>query len=224
MVSILLPSLREELVKQRVKEWVTNNPNTDFEIIVVSPFKIVGEHVLWTEDYPPFKGSVFATNLALSRAKGDYIIYFSDDVAPTKLCLKNMLEFMKDKPEPFLGAFKMFTPTGKEIGAFGAYKKLYACYGCLSRNTLLKLSNILFRPEFKYSWADIDLSLRVWELGGQVEICPIAGVIPKQVEDEVYRSHRTTFDQDFNTFANKWHPKYSKDIPREIGAINRRLK
>lgn len=224
MISILIPSLREKLLKQRIVEFALTNPTTQYELIVVSPFEIKESNVIWIKDSPPFRGSVKATNQALGSAKGEYIMYFSDDVSPTKDCLKSMIEFLKTKEEPFLGAYKMTHPGGFTIGPFGAYDRLYACYGCLSKTSLLKLNNLLFDNKFQYSWADIDLSLRIWELGGKVEICENAIVIPKQEDDEVYRSHRTTFDQDFNTFANKWHSKYGEGITREIGAINRRLK
>jgi len=228
MISILLPSLREELLNKRVVEFALTNPTTQYQLVVVSPFEVKGPNVKWLKDVPPFKGSVRATNFALGSAIGEYIMYFSDDVSPTKDCLKNMIEFVKANEmgniNPFVGAFRMNRDNGAEIGPWGVFGYPYACYGVVSRASLLKLGNVLFNHNYLYSWVDCDLSMRVWDLGGKVEICENAIVIPKQVDDEVYRSHRTTFNQDFNTFANKWHPKYGEGIPREIGTINRRLK
>jgi hypothetical protein len=225
-ISILLPSLREKLVKQRILDWQLTNSTIDYELVIVSPFEIKDEKVLWLKDNPPFKGSVFATNVAQSFARGDYLVYFSDDVLPSKNCLKNMLDFMEtDKKKLLLGSFKMIQKnTTKEIGPFGAYDLLYACYGCISKENLLKLNNILFNPIFLYSWADIDLSLRIWGKMGGVKICENAVVIPQQVEDEIYTAHRNTFQKDFESFVNIWHNKLGKNIEKKDGLINKKLK
>jgi hypothetical protein len=224
-ITILLPSVREELVKQRIKEWKQTNSDVNYEIIVISPFPCEEIGTIWLNDINK-KGSVHATNLGLGIAQGKYIIYFSDDVQPTKGCLRKMIDFMDSQStHPFLGAFKMQTDSGKEIGPFGAYNKLYACYGCISIEDLILSSGILFRPEFKYSWCDIDLSLRIWEKGGKVEICKEAIVIPRQVEDEGYKEHRKNyFQQDVNTFLGIWHNKLGKGIERTHSAVNKKLK
>lgn len=222
-ISILLPSLRKELLEKRIEQWNLTNSNINFELVVVSPFEVKGDNVLWIRELNR-KGSVNATNIAYAFSSADYVTYFSDDVKPTKDCLKNMLDFMNIEKYISLGAFKMETLNGREIGPFGAYNKFYACYGCIHKKDLEILNNILFRPEFLYSWADIDLSLRVWDKKGEVKKCNNAAVIPEQIEDEIYKSHRNTFQNDFNTFVNFWHSKFGKDMEKIDGVINRRLK
>jgi hypothetical protein len=102
---------------------------------------------------------------------------------------------------------------------------LYACYGCISKADLISLSNILFKPAFKYSWCDIDLSLRVWEKKGEVKICDNAVLIPEQVEDELYKKHRReTFQEDIDIFLSFWHKKLGEGIERKHDAVNKRLK
>ena len=219
-ISILLPSLREDLLKRTIEEFAKTNFNVNYEIVVVSPFPIKTDKVVWLKENKR-RGSVSATNIAYQFSKGNYKIYFSDDVSPNKDCLKNMLDFMETNKPPFIGAFKMMN-TSEEIGPFGAYDKLYACYGCLSKETI-QLIGGFFNLSFMYSWADIDLSLRCWEIGGEVKICQNAIVLPRQVNDKIYQDHRNTFQKDFETFTNIWHDKLGKDIPREDGKVNRRL-
>ncbi len=220
-ISILLPSLRPELLKRSIQEFDSTNSNVDYQIVVVSPFKVQAHKVKWIFEGEP-RGSVWATNIAYTYSEGRYAVYFSDDVSPTKDCLKTMLAFMKDKETPFIGAFKMLTPEGRQIGPFGAYNKLYPCYGCLSEETCALLEGVFYH-KFLYSWCDIDLAMRCYSKGGKVEICQDACVIPRQVEDDIYKNHRQTFNQDFNTFCDLWHPTYGGDLPREIGAINHKL-
>jgi len=220
-ISILLPSLREQVVKARIKDFEYTNPDFNYEIIVVSPFKVEGNKVIWIQEHSK-SNSVSATRIAYYFSKADYIIYFSDDVIPTIFCLENIYNFIKQKEDPFIAAFKMITPSGKEIGPFGTYDKLYACYGCLSKNTIDKIGGF-WPSDFLYSWADIDMSLRCWEIGGKVEICQNAVVIPNQIEDEVYKEHRNTFQQDFQVFLKKWHHKLGRNLPEEIRMINKRI-
>lgn len=221
-ISILLPSLRPELLKRSIDEFITTNKNVDYELVVVSPFKVQAPKVKWIYEGIQ-RGSVWATNLAYVYSESKYCVYFSDDVSPTKDCLKNMLNFMKDKGEYFIGAFKMLTPSGSQIGPFGCYKKLYACYGCMSEDTVKKLEGV-FHRDFLYSWGDIDASLKCWTNGGKVEICQDACVIPRQVEDDIYINHREkTFHLDVETFLNKWHPLLGEGYERSASAVNRRL-
>jgi hypothetical protein len=220
-ISILLPSLRFNALAKSISEFDNTNSDVDYEIVVVSPFEVEGIKTVWVPEIGRL-GTILAEKIALRKARGEYIVYFSDDVSPTKDCLKNMLEFMKQHKDPFIGAFKMATSYGKEIGPFGAYNKLYACYGCLSKNTI-ELLNGYLSTDFQYSWADIDLSLRCWEANGSVEICQDAVVIPRQIEDEVYKSHRHTFQEDFEVFLKKWHDKLGQGIVRHDGAVNHKL-
>jgi hypothetical protein len=117
----------------------------------------------------------------------------------------------------------MITPNGREIGPFGAYKKLYACYGCLNRETIFKVGGFLSYL-FENSWADIDLSLRCWLAGGKVEICNNAFVIPRQIEDATYKTHRgASWDRDVESFLGLWHPIMGEGYEYKHDSVNKRL-
>jgi GT2 family glycosyltransferase len=221
-ISILLPSVRPELCAKTISNFEETNNNFDYEITVVSPFEVRANKVRWIKEESKL-GSVLATKIAYTYSTAPYVIYFSDDVIPTKDCLSSLYDLVKGKKDPFIGAFKMETPSGQQIGPFGVYGKLYACYGCLSKLTAEWIGGF-FDTKFMYSWVDCDLSLRCWEFGGKVEICKNAVVIPNQIEDEIYLSHRETFFQDFDTFTKKWHETLGKDLPRIHGEINKKLK
>ncbi len=217
-ISILLPSLRPEMVKRRIEEFAQTNSNVDYEIIVVSPFKVEGKNVKWIEDRR--LGSVFATNLAYYYSNSNYVMYYSDKVIPTKNCLTAMLNCVKLNVEPFIGAFKMVRFNGREIGAFKCYNKLYACYGCMSKKTVGLIGGF-FDIYFLHSWADIDISLRCWEAGGKVEVCQDAIVKPIPLKDKVYKDHRNqTWNKDVEYFLNKWHSKLGKGFERKAECVN----
>jgi len=222
-VSILLPSVRPEALKLTINGFKATNDDVDYEIVVCSQFEAEGHKVKWVSEGPERLGSVSATNKCFHNSEGEHVIYFSDDVHPTYGCLKTMLDFVKERKDPFIGAFRMLNSNGRDIGPFGAYNKLYACYGCLSRYTVKKLG-MLFHPGFMYSWVDIDLSLRCWETGGSVEICDEAIMMPRQIEDEFYKEHRAKYwDADVDTFFELWHGKLGEGYNKIEGEVNRRL-
>jgi hypothetical protein len=225
-ISILIPSLRENAVKNSIIEFERTNPTVDYELVITSPFKVEGKNVVWVEE-KTLKGSVFATHEAFLKSSGNYVVYFSDDVTPDMNCLYYMLEFMKANEKYnklFLGAFKMVTDYDREIGPFAAYKKLYACYGCISKESVEKVGCV-FDCNFKYSWCDIDLSLRVWEKEGLVAVCDEAKVIPHQIEDEIYKDHRNKYwNHDVNFFLDRWHSKLGEGLEKKDGAVNRKLR
>lgn len=222
-ITVIIPSLRPHLLQKRIEEFKNTQGDFDYTLAVISPFKVQGSKIVWLEEKEP-RGSVYATNRGIREVESQYYVYWADDVSPTENCLSTMVDFMKNNPDPFLGAFKMEHDNGDEIGPFGSYDKLYACYGCISKWTISLVGGFLFDEVFKYSWCDIDLSLRVWELDkGLVKICKEAKVLPKQENDIIYRMHRTTFNLDFQQFTHKWHQKLGKTTPLLEGAINRRL-
>ena len=225
-VSILLPSLRPEYANASINNFKLTNDDVDYELIVVSPkdnFQVEGHKTKWVDEGLQPTGSVSATIRAYEKAESDYVMYFSDDVVPTEGCLRKMLDFLKLKSYPCIGAFKMQTIFGKEIGPFGAYNKLYACYGCLNRRTIKSIGGF-FNPSYMYSWVDIDMSLRCWNSTGRVEICQEASVIPMQIEDEIYKTHRSQYwSHDVENFLELWHPILGNGYERLEGSVNRRL-
>ncbi|MGK7903695.1 MAG: glycosyltransferase family 2 protein [Hormoscilla sp.] len=225
-LSILLPSLRRENTIKRIEEFSQTNGEVDYEIIVVSPFVVEGDRVIHVlEDEP--KGSVCAQNMAYANSSGKYIVIWTDDISPTNNCLVEMLNFVKGKPDPFIGVFRVKRKNGVEEPQWLIYGKLQVCFGCTSRNTITRVGGYL-DPVFKSFWSDPDLSLRTWEKGGQVSTCPSAWLIsdPKELGSiEIVEQGNTSkyLDKDIETFLNRWHEKLGTGMPRDPKVINRPL-
>lgn len=212
-VSIILPSLRPTAVLQRIKEFSITNRDSDYEIVVVSPFTIKEDRVVHIYEEEQL-GSTFANNTAYENSSGEYIVWWADDVYPTTNCLSNMLRFVKSKRDPFIGSFRL-RRGGREKSQWIVYGKLYACLGCASRNTL-KLIGGFFDPIFKHYWVDPDMCLRTWEKGGRVEICPDAWVEDENIIDEVREnSWNKYFATDTQTFLNRWHDTLGRGIEKD---------
>lgn len=214
-VSITLPSLRREAVLRMIKELSMTNGNVDYEIIVVSPFTVKEDRVVHIYEENAL-GNIHAANVAYENSSGKYIMTWCDDVFPTINCISDMLNFVKNENDPFIGSFKIRYRQGHEHPQFGVYDKLYACYGFCSRDTINLIGGYL-DTVYKSHWADPDIALRTWEKGGKVKVCPNAYVIMDHIDDEVTRNNsKKYFDNDKITFLNRWHDKLGKGIDRNL--------
>lgn len=220
-ISIIMPSLRPDALSQTLGEFSITDKDSDYEIVVVSPFEVRNQDrvVHMYEEEP--QGNNLANDIGYKNSSGQYIIAWSDDSSPTPNCLSNMLAFVKSKEEPFIGAFRVKDQLNQEHSNCCVYDKLYAAWGCASRNTVNMIGGH-YDPIFKSHWSDPDMSLRVWAKGGKVEICPNAWVIKRYIEDEVHKSnYEKYFNKDMETFFNRWHNTLGSGIKRDFHSVNK---
>lgn len=218
LVSILIASLREEELKKRLEEY--KDIEINHEIIVISPFEVIHPKVKWIKEEER-KGNVYAMQKAFENSIGNYIIFLADDVSPTPYAIDNLFHFVRMRGEPFLGSFIMTEENGKEQDCWYIKDKLYACYGCIARKHIKQIGGF-FDTEYKHSWCDPDLAMRVWSNVGKVEICPTAIVINRQIHDEIYKENSSHyFEQDTNTFRRKWSTKLGFDVNASWNTFNK---
>lgn len=206
MISVTLPSLRPKAVAKRIKEFTSEK---DYEIIVVSPF-FVKDAIYIRQD--PI-GCVAAHALAFKCSRGDYIAFWADDTAPTPGCLSNMVDFVKGKGL-FIGSFRVKDRRGRELAQWTINGKLYAGFGCASRETFEKVG--YFDPVYRSYFADPDLSMKVWQARGRVEVCPDAWVITEGISDKVTAENSKYFERDRKTFISRWGEFTNAPIGKNI--------
>jgi len=212
-VSIILPSLRPDAVRQRIKEFAATNGDVDYEIIVVSPFILKEDRVVHIYEEKPL-GTIHAHNIAYGRSSGEYIIPWSDDALPTPKCLSNMLTFVKSHRGPIIAAFRLKDKQGRELALWCVYGKPIAAWGCLSKKTI-NLIGGYYDTAYKSYWADPDMCLRAWGKRVKVKACPNAWVVMDHIMDSVRTdSWNKYLAQDTETFLNRWHNKLGKGIAR----------
>lgn len=218
-ISVLLPSLRPHAVSRVVRELSLTNSNVNYEIIVVSPFHVEGEKVFHVTEKER-KGVMHAINEAYKYASGEYIVIWSDDAYPENNCLQYMLDFIKSRDIPFVAGFRQKDVKGKELQQWSVYGKLYVGWLCTSKKTIDAVGD-LFSPIFKNYWADPDLSLRVWSMGGEVAVCRNAWVKIEQIVDQVKLNNLdSSFDDDTKAFFDRWHDKLGHNTKRIWTDVN----
>ena len=207
MISITLPSLRPKTVSKRIKEFASEK---DYEIIVVSPFYVKDAVYIYQDPI----GCVAAHALAYEHSKGDYIAFWADDTAPTPGCLSSMVDFVRGKGLR-IGSFRVKDRRGRELAQWSVNGKLYAGFGCASRETFEKVG--YFDPIYRSYFADPDLSMKVWQSGGRVEVCPSAWVITEGISDTVsVENNKRYFERDRKTFVSQWGEFKNEPIGKNV--------
>lgn len=215
----MLPSLRPQAVASVICEFSRTDSSADYELIVVSPFPVAGERVVHVPETER-RGVLFAMNRAYDAASGDYIVTWSDDALPQSDCLTRIVPFVRSHQAPFLACFGKRDERGRRSEQWSVYGRLYASWFCASRKTLEMMGG-LWDPIFKNYWADPDLSLRVYERGGGVEVCEIATIRVAQVWDDIKSQNlSTTFESDTAAFFDRWHHKFGRGKKRVWTSIN----
>lgn len=205
-ISITLPTLRPKLAQARVEDFHSTHPNTDYELLIVSPFEMVGPRVVWTNEGQP-RGGVAAQRLAFERSTGQYLVWWSDDVTPAPGCLETMRRFVDAHPEPFIGSFPGRNVATGRCDSYACWGKLFAGFGMATRATIERIGGY-FDTAYRYQWADPDLALRCWHAGGSVEACAAAEIRVADQEDRHKAISRHWLQPDFDVFFRRWNPVF----------------
>lgn len=205
-ISILLPSIRPELARRRIEEFATVAAAVDYEIVLVSPFTVENPRVVHVPELER-RGVMHAMNVAYRAASGHHIVLWSDDARPMAGALENILRYVGRHPAPMLAGFRLRDASGRESEQWSVYGRLYVGWLCAAKETI-DAAGGLFDPAFRNYWADPDLSLRMYEIGGQVVVCPDAWIEVEQVDDKVKQTNLSaSFSRDTETFFRKWHAR-----------------
>ncbi|BEV73307.1 hypothetical protein THUN1379_27890 [Paludibacterium sp. THUN1379] len=218
-ISILLPSIRPELAKQRISEFAEHIHQIDYEVVLVSPFSVDLPRVVHIQENER-RGVIHAMNEAYKAASGEMVVLWSDDAKIQPQAIENIVKFTKSQDGLFAAGFRKKDETGRESEQWSVYGKLYVGWLCATKKTI-DAAGGLFDPVFRNYWADPDLSLRIHAMGGSVQVCQNAWIEIAQAEDVVKQANlASSFEKDTETFFAKWHPFLGRKRRCEWWEIN----
>ncbi len=205
-ISVILPAARDADRTQRVVDaFHAANPAVHVDFVVSSPSFIIERAVNIRDNY---SGVFKAFVLALPFTKGDYVAWISDEALPTPNCLANMADFLDADPPPFIAEFFVGDEGPKQFGL------RYARWGMMSRESISRIG--FFDEEYQNYFADVDLGIRCWQMGGSVESCGQASIYITQLNDELSRSHvGKSWKHDYLRFRKTWRTKFLWQWPDE---------
>lgn len=217
MISITLPSLSEEAVRRAVRN-IDETAFAPCEIIVVSPrqFHIAQtwSHVIWIEDRA-LAGANAAHELGFAAARGHHVLAWVDDHALRPGWDEAAMATLADLGSTSDGrpiAVGLRHANGQIGTCFGLY---YPYFPVMRRADVVKVGGWL-SGEYRLGFADVDLALRVWNVGGRCAWTD-RGVVQKLPDDDrklgkLHQDAHTTPD-DLALFLDRWGKTLGKDWP-----------
>lgn len=207
-LTFTLPSLFPDAVHRAIHNLNEAAAGLDFEIVVVSPFRVEGPRVRWVEEQQP-QGNCLAHTMAWRNATGDVIAAVCDDVLLVPGTVERALSFFQERegavPHYALG----LAPYSQIMGtAFGIY---YPYFPMLRRTTIEHIGG-WYRPSFRAHFGDVDIGMRVWAAGGRCEVTPFP-VLHFTDTHEAFSSNLRdeTRERDMETFLSLWAGTYGKE-------------
>lgn len=219
-VSIILPSLRPDLLEVTLRHVFAHTKGVDFEVVVVSPFRIEGtriRHVLETEA----RGSVHAQGEGYRHARGGIIVNLVDDHLPRPGWLDGAAAFLAEKEKahfPFAaGLHRHDRPFFGTV--YGLY---YPYFPVMTRRSVEAAGGWHGGGGYVAHFSDPDLGMRVWSHGGRCELLPGPGIVANADEDPATQSpyKLRTLEADFRTFMDRYHPAYGAGFLPEWRNVN----
>jgi len=225
--SIIIPSIRPNTIKKCINRINETSKGIDYEIIVVAP-KDLGvsdmENVKWVRDTK--KGNIPATAAGFKFASGEYVMNIGDYFLFDTDCLKNLITLADSKEGIFLTGAKSHSVWGVDPEC--TIKDLiYPRLPFIKKETAEKLGGFI-DDAYTYSHGDVDLAMRVYKTGGEVEVCPNAYTEKFDTEKEDI-DDRLRPATDSLLFTERWEEfvanrkdfdclKNYKDYPLELGS------
>jgi hypothetical protein len=230
-ISILLPSLREDAAGHCI-DWVNSfSVPYEYEIVLVSPFKIDKPNVVWVEDTGPFRGSVKPINDAYLISKGDFVCLAGDD-APYDVGWWSIIDFVKQLDpkrkyriagfnKKFLRLFKHVYkhPTLRRLPGltkFHGHPKIHGVdipgWFCADRPTIDLLGGTPFHQDLWAHCGDVDVGLKLHWAGEPVQFCQSAYIICSGgIDDELHAKNVSQFMRhDIDVTNSIWGDIYGK--------------
>jgi GT2 family glycosyltransferase len=205
-LSVIIPSLRREMLNRCLRSIVSNTHDLDCEIIVVSPFSVIeGCHytIKWVED-TKIAGVSYAVNRGLEAAEGEFVTTLSDECLLQPYCFDNAVLFAAAQADNIEIALNLI-PNVIPPCRFEYYGRSYAPFPLLRKSLIEKLG-CFFDENYKAFYADPDLSLRVYETGGNVQRCPTAYLSCPSIDDPVHLNNvRKYLEPDRAFFKKRWN-------------------
>jgi len=227
-VSIILPTLRPEVVKNCLERIYHTTKNLDYEIILVTPIIGIKDKLRECKAFDYIKvieeqekaGVSRAFELAIPHIKGEYIFLLSDDQLIQTDCILNLYEYSKNQEidrENFIVTGPRYTSVWGSHWDETIFDLYYPCNPFFHKEILKSVDNVIFDTYLTNYYGDPDFALRARDKGYPVIPCPTAWMENTNAFDEVEKERRDdNFNNDHDNFVKRWESKF--DVPDNSSA------
>lgn len=219
LYSIILPSLRPELLVQAVKSVLAASRGIDLEVVVVSPFEVAGARLRHVPEREP-AGNCAAHAAGYAASRGDFIVGMADDHLAIPGWLDTLAEEItagEARGFPFIGGLNR-----RNVPWVGTTYGLYYPYFMAMSRRSVEAVGEWFDPAFVAHFGDCDLAMRAWAMGGLCEFLPPPRLERNEGEDpNTEAPHKSAaLERDFLTFMDRYHDRFGAGFARDREEIN----
>jgi len=207
MVSILLPTIRPDLFRARMREYAGLNLSWPCEVVVVTDRPDLMDptpHPMLTMHYivQPRYGNVPATNLAFAEAEGRYVLATNDEVEFDAGSIAALVAAAEGQEKCIYSFVQTPYCSNDYYGVFFAN----CPFGRRSFFKELNGGDHFFDPVYRCFYADPDLALRAHVAGLSVTVVPGARCTHRCVPDADGHAFNANayYHQDQQTFIARW--------------------
>lgn len=217
-VTIILPSVRPDLLTDCIRRMHETAGFDDYEIAVVSPFEVRGTRVRWLPETER-RGTIAAHADAYARTDSDCVVAMADYALAHRNWLKNVLSLLDEHGgdgRPFCAGLFLATNGWGASPCIGTVFGHYYPYFPVARRSCLERVGGYFSTAYIAYFADPDLGLRFWSHGGHCRPCWDAVLVgsPKRATISPERRGLTSrMPQDMKMFLETWHDRIGPDWP-----------
>lgn len=207
-ISITLPSIYPDSLANAINN-INETTRLPHEILVVSPFEMRGDNVVWIQETER-RGCNYAQVVAAKYATGDLITAHADDFHYVDGWDEKVVPDFLERERLCRGFYLMGLryDIANWVGTvFGMY---YANFPFARRELMSKLGWL--GPEYKRGFGDSDLSMRVWDHGGVCEFSTDKVLVPVRGSagtlDDMRKQHVLFEPEDMALFLMRWKQRY----------------
>ena len=220
-VSVIIPTIKPEYASLMVNSVTANANYDDYEIVIVSPFELEGdERVRWIREPEASSGATTASIAGFERTDSEIVVGIGDYTLTKRNWLCNLVEFIEQREKgafPFCAGLFWANSNPETPPAVGTvFGHYYPYFYGMSRRSILAAGGYLL-PEYPTAFGDCDLGLRVWELGGQCQLCWDSILISMWRKEMSAQRKANIGDHEgqMRTFIDRWKPVYGEGWPAE---------
>lgn len=224
VISVLIASLRPELLKKCLASIHGASQGVDYEVVVVCPFDIPPHDRVVHVKEEKVEGNYNAVAKGYPVTRGEYVVVLSDDVLVVGGSLREMVAFMRPRDEElFQGRFvHTFTENLEALEKGEAsplrvlplhnfFGYMFSGFPCMRKDKIDRIGGLFDNKRYRGFWGDADLGIRVWVHGGRIETCTTSALVAYPNQDELDTTSKAEWQKvDEKVFCQLWEPIFDE--------------
>lgn len=217
-VTVILPSVRPDLLTDCVQRMHATAGFDDFEVAVISPFEVHGPRIRWFPEHTR-RGVIAAHAEAYAGTDSECVVAMADYAVTHRNWLKNLLSFIDEREtdsRPLCAGLFLATNERGMGACIGSVFGHYYPYFPAARRRSCEAVGGYFSTDYVAYFADPDFGLRFWANGGHCQLCWDSVLVASHKRAAIPPSQTglvSFLPKDMALFIERWQRRFGPDWP-----------